>query len=252
LFSLCRLVIFLRIENKTDATNELIEKEFDAGNEVNIIINREIIQKKEHPYSECIEDLDNYKFSNSSIYNHITKVIKNTYKKHLCLKYLKNEEALNMLNCYLAWFPKLNNEIDICTSEQCSFCDAHFANYARSDICPLECTSSSYEVSYILKKYPSIARLNELRTKQEITSKFINPSNVSDEDIASSVVKLQIYYDKMSYRLLKEVPKVSELSLISNIGGTMGLFLGISLLTFIEILEISIIVISSFLNRRLS
>jgi hypothetical protein len=242
----------LRVENKTDATNELVENVFKAGDEVNVVVNREIIQKKEHPYSECIEDLDNYKFSNSSIYNHITKVLNNTYKKHECLKYLKNEEALKILNCYISWLPMLNNERDLCSSDQCLNCDAVFANYGRSDMCPLECTSSSYELTFVNMDYPSIARINELKKKKEITSKFMNPSNVSNEDIASSVVKLKIYYDKMSYRLLKEVPKVSELSLISNIGGTMGLFLGISLLTLIEILEISIIVISSFLNRRLA
>jgi hypothetical protein len=242
----------LRIENKTDVTNENIEKGFSAGNEVQIIINRQIIEKKQKPYSECIEDLDNYKFSNSSIYNHITKVNKIIYKKHDCLEYLKNEETLKICKCYVIWLPKLNEAAKVCSSDEYSNCTLPTANYARSDICPLECTTSSYEVSYTNKIYPTKNRINELKTKKEITSKFINPSNVSDEDIASSVVKIRIYYDKMSYRLLKEVPKVSELSLISNIGGTMGLFLGISLLTLIEILEISIIVISSFLNRRLA
>jgi hypothetical protein len=145
----------------------------------------------------------------------------------------------------------MNNETVIC-SEQCSNCNVHFANYSRPDICPLECTSSLYDVSYFSKKYPPITRLNDLKKNEVITSKFMNSSIVSDEDIVSSVVKLQIYYDKMSYRLLKEVPKVSELSLISNIGGTMGLFLGISLLTLLELLEILIVIISSFLNRRLT
>jgi hypothetical protein len=242
----------LRIENKTDVTSEYVEAGFNAGNEVNVIINREIIQKKQHPYSDCIQDLDNYKFSDSTIYNHITKVLKNTYKKQECLRYLKNEETLKICKCYLAWLPKLNNKTDICSSDQYSNCNLPFTNQTRADMCPLECTSSSYEVIYNEKDYPSKTRINELKRKKEITSKFMNSSIVSDEDIVSSVVKLQIYYDKMSYRLLKEVPKVSELSLISNIGGTMGLFLGISLLTLLELLEILIVIISSFLNRRLT
>jgi hypothetical protein len=49
--------------------------------------------------------------------------------------------------------------------------------------------------------------------------------------------------------LISEKAKTEPYNFISNIGGTLGLFLGISFLSFIEILEI-IYEIICFLNRK--
>jgi hypothetical protein len=49
-----------------------------------------------------------------------------------------------------------------------------------------------------------------------------------------------VYYEDLKYTLISQSPKTDTLSLISNIGGILGLLLGISFLSFIEILEIII------------
>ena len=38
--------------------------------------------------------------------------------------------------------------------------------------------------------------------------------------------------------MVEEVPNIDLLTLISNVGGTLGLFLGMSFLSFLEILEL--------------
>ena len=46
-----------------------------------------------------------------------------------------------------------------------------------------------------------------------------------------------VYYDSQRFIQYKEAPSMTGYNLLSNIGGTLGLFLGMSLLSFVEIIE---------------
>lgn len=62
--------------------------------------------------------------------------------------------------------------------------------------------------------------------------------NLTYEDIKKSILALNIYYDELKYTLVEEIKKIETFDLISNLGGIMGLFLGVSFVTFFEIFEI--------------
>ena len=64
------------------------------------------------------------------------------------------------------------------------------------------------------------------------------------------MVGFNIFYDSLSYKTIEESAKTGWIDLISNIGGTLGLFLGISLLSFGEILEILFLFLSSIWNKN--
>ena len=49
---------------------------------------------------------------------------------------------------------------------------------------------------------------------------------------------INIYYDLLEYTEIVEVEKTSLIDLFSSIGGTLGLFLGMSFLSIIEIFEL--------------
>ncbi|VDK85483.1 unnamed protein product [Cylicostephanus goldi] len=63
---------------------------------------------------------------------------------------------------------------------------------------------------------------------------------------------LEIYYEQMSYEVLRESESYSFVNLISDIGGQMGLWLGASVLTAIEILIFLISVVSIALGTHLN
>ena len=48
----------------------------------------------------------------------------------------------------------------------------------------------------------------------------------------------------------EEVEAISHGSLFSNIGGSFGLFIGFSLITFIELLEFVLRIVSTLMGRR--
>jgi hypothetical protein len=52
-----------------------------------------------------------------------------------------------------------------------------------------------------------------------------------------SFVRLNIYYDSLSYTHLSESPKIDFFSLIGFVGGILGLFLGVNVFSFCELIE---------------
>ncbi len=51
----------------------------------------------------------------------------------------------------------------------------------------------------------------------------------------------------LKYTEISEIPKTSPVDLLSSIGGSLGLFLGLSFLSFIQVLEI---VVEGFLLMK--
>ena len=58
------------------------------------------------------------------------------------------------------------------------------------------------------------------------------------EDMNKHYIVLYVYYKDLKYTLINDVPKTEIFNFISNIGGILGLFLGILFLSFIEVFEI--------------
>jgi hypothetical protein len=84
----------------------------------------------------------------------------------------------------------------------------------NQDYCPNECDSFSYNMKTTSHAFPV---LNDFMAKQFFS--------------------LTVYYDDLSYTLIEQLPKLQTYDLISKIGGTWGIFLGLSCVTLIEFIE---------------
>ncbi len=81
-------------------------------------------------------------------------------------------------------------------------------NAAKSCQCPYECDTVTYDAS-------------------------VNRQPYYDANIS----KLFLFYRQLKYESITQIPKTGFPELISAIGGTLGLFVGLRLLSFVEILE---------------
>jgi len=62
-----------------------------------------------------------------------------------------------------------------------------------------------------------------------------------DTNVArESFVRLNIYYESLSYTHLSESPKIDYFSLMGFIGGILGLFLGVNVISICELIEVFI------------
>ena len=113
----------------------------------------------------------------------------------------------------------------------------------------MECDSISYELSTSFSLFPSDSYGNYLlnnsirNSKTESISqnviKNLKAKNLSlEEYIQKSLISLNLFYEEFKYTSINEVPKFTLIDLIANLGGIMGLFLGMSFLSFGEVIVI--------------
>ena len=60
---------------------------------------------------------------------------------------------------------------------------------------------------------------------------------LSESYLQNSSVSIYAFYSDLKYTYISEKPKAETYDLVSTLGGTLGLFLGISFLSFMEIVE---------------
>ena len=102
-------------------------------------------------------------------------------------------------------------------------------------ICPQPC----YEILYPRQITKSIWPQNfQLKQLQEELSMFLNVSKdlITEGFIHKRLSKVSIYYKELTVQSISEVELVKVEDLLSGIGGLMGLFIGSSVLTLVEVL----------------
>ena len=116
-------------------------------------------------------------------------------------------------------------------------------------LCPLECnktilkTSSSSFIDLSGDFYYDF-----IKSKPSLLSDFVT-TPLTVESAKNSFTSMTFYYRTNSYKVTTESPSMDIVSLLANIGGTLGLFLGISLIQICELVEILVQMFS--LNKNI-
>ena len=117
--------------------------------------------------------------------------------------------------------------------------------------CPLECNISNYLTTYSLSSFPTDMHLNIFNSNQALLAKYnANRTYSSLNELAENLVKINIYYDKLTYTLIDEFETTTMPTLLSNIGGTLGLYLSVSVLSIVELIEVIIEFVTIQIRKR--
>ena len=102
----------------------------------------------------------------------------------------------------------------------------------KYDVCPLPCHEVKFDIKVQTEtKWPLE---NDLTAFRKMVSNMIE-SNVTDEYIYSNFGKVLIAYDTFDVVEYQEKPKYSTQKMLSDFGGLIGIYLGASLISMIEI-----------------
>ena len=83
-----------------------------------------------------------------------------------------------------------------------------------------------------------------------IQAKYASDLSKLDYDsLKRNLVQIWVSYSELGYDRYVEIAKTEVIDLVSNIGGTLGLFLGMSFLSIVEILDILLQIL--FYNRNM-
>jgi len=223
-----------------------------TGLETNIIINRVFIKKQPHPYNNCIKD-GSSSFDSELYRTIITKNI--TYTQSYCSNLCYQQEIIKRCGCYIKSFDKLNS-LNPCLNQSQLTCVTNLygkflENFSQicTPYCPLECDSMIFQITTSSTGYPSFQYATKyLMNNPLIQSKFPN-ENLTYDLIKQSVLTLNVFYGDLSYTEYNQRAKTILTDLISNIGGILGVYIGASFLSILEIFEVVVEVLIHSISK---
>ena len=201
-----------------------------TATETNFAIRRTFTTNLEYPYTSCRRDLIG-SVKDPSLVNYI---LNSGYKYRFydCWNLCYQQTLVNEIGCNDIGIGQINGTRPCVTQDDYLKTDEIFLKFLASDLttlydskCPFECDSFDFSITTTNGYFPSnyFVKLFQNKTPAEIKERYLS---------------LNIFYDTIKYTNIEVTPKTELVDLISNIGGTLGLFLGISWLSFIEIFEI--------------
>jgi hypothetical protein len=203
--------------------------------ETYVSIDRTSIQSLESPYSNCHNDwitsvrsdISNYFVSNNK-----------TYTRKDCLDYAIQREISLECGCKSTSLGDFENDIKYCDYRQqgCEIKVFSMFDDTKGLICSSECKSMKYNTKTMLNSYARTGDILENLKKLQ-NDPFFDGLDLTRFNENSSIYHLHFYYEEQYYTEISETAKYTWINLISNLGGSLGLFLGMSLLTFFEIFE---------------
>lgn len=108
--------------------------------------------------------------------------------------------------------------------------------------CPLECYETLYKTSATSFQLIGEHFKQFFQNNRILSSDFINRT-IDATSARESFVKLNIYYDSLSYTETTEAPQMDIISLLASIGGNLSLFLGLSVFSLFELIEVLLMIV---------
>jgi len=258
------------IYNHTTVYSDSDSVDVSVGQETDINLSKTIISKLKKPYSECEVDHELSTNTKYSEFYYIFNKTNHTYRQDDCMTLCYQMTLVKKCNC----FDFNVNFINLFELPPLKACGKHesecIEKIFRQDgvnyydtcrkMCPKECLSVDYKFEVSFSEYPSNTKLKRIIKKNQ----FLNKNN----DLKKMMLKVNIFFNKLSYQLVKESPSLNISTLFSNVGGTLGeykfnkinlclrlngskltgLFLGWSVLSIVEILELFLQILAVTFN----
>ncbi len=100
-------------------------------------------------------------------------------------------------------------------------------------LCPLECQSTSYRIIETEFKWSDFdasyfSNFINILDKNPNLDKKLDLKNLTAQQLSENMLGLVFYYDSLRYTQISQSPKTSLSVLVSNLGGSFGLFLDLS------------------------
>ena len=219
-----------------------------AGTALTLAVKRVIIDGLEEPYSKCdfVTTPSPDKF-NLTIYNLFVAANK-TYSQVNCLVVCYRQLALSICECFdnvLKPIPE-NTTVKYCSTESEFSCISDLYrqivlnkndSFHCLNSCPLECSSAYFTFTpfystFAKRSYAELLLRNRSEAVYGLVGRHLTP-----DEFRKNLVQVNIYYESMSYEYISQSPTTTWVTLLANVGGVLGLFIGMSLLSLVELIE---------------
>ena len=260
---------YLLIQNETDDPFGVERNPIflTTGLSVKLTISRKFYHQYPSPYSNCGVRNDNslaIDLPDRQIFDLLIES-NYSYTRKACLSLCAQVRTTQVCNCNsnrinykMANFTDCSLEIELNCAQQNVWNQIESLNAYCSKKCPLECSQLVYDVSFnygslSLQDYNYVSVVgmafwcyyNAIYRGQPVPSadwcKHFLTSSPYLGFFFKDVVQVAIGYESLAYIESQEEPKITGDYLLGQIGGHLNFFLGMSLLSVIEIFELAIL-----------
>jgi hypothetical protein len=242
-FDYGRFIILIHNHTQTPKTIYNKGHYISSGNYNYFIIKRIKDEKLEQPYNDCFKNVSKSEF-NQTIISYLAN--KNyAYNQKDCITICENLKynETNTCACYLE---SLDDDIlmqcyyktDNQTLRECvdTFMGSFNFSLCHLEYCPLECDSFEYDITFYIEPILSVGKISA--NIPDILIEKYSPEFKTYENVSKTFVSINVYYQDLKYTLISQQPKIELFGLISNLGGILGLFIGFSFISCLELIEI--------------
>ncbi|KAM7431426.1 hypothetical protein ABFA07_017989 [Porites harrisoni] len=183
-------------------------------------------------------------------------ITSNIYSSSRCLMECGEKKLMEICSCSLPTMllGETFSASKICSAQEIRDCILPNTGLVTSKNCdcPVECEQVLYSSSLSSAFFPSTHYWDSIY--QLLNDSSTNKTKVTitevQEAIRRRILKVNIFYEDMSTDITRIKPAYGIFDFASDIGGSMGLFLGCSFLTLCEFLDLLIMVCIKYFPRK--
>jgi len=195
-------------------TTAQINKYFVPGTNYDLIMEKTVETKLDYPFNNCWNRIN---LPDSLLVRQLS-VANITYRQVNCFEL-----------CFQDFVQKYALKHKISEDEARE--KEEVKNYDReencNDLCPLECESTQYKISE-----SKFSEYGEYFLPMILfVEKKLNITINSTERLNQNFIEMFIFFDSLKYVKISQTPKTTLSALVSNFGGSFGLFLDLSFLS---------------------
>ncbi|RUS74945.1 hypothetical protein EGW08_017300 [Elysia chlorotica] len=221
-----------------------------TGAHTNIGIRKTHIKRLPQPHGDCIKQVDSTN-TNKNLFSEKGF----SYSLHACLKSCFQESVYKECSCCDPSYPCISDALQLSTGIPASSGVIQYCNVTAPDtglcvgsvaerfadnslgcsqICPPSCEESTYSTTVSSGKWPTDRYFATVLHNQGVSDHIVELMQRAEY----SLLKLSVYFDSLIVEKVESQPAYSWNRLLGEIGGQLGLLLGFSILTAVEIIEL--------------
>ena len=228
------------------------------GTETYVSVNREFTNKLGIPYSNCLNDLSNPPNNYAeTLFSYFDSLNITYYDQDFCFTMCFQDKLINTCNCSDIVTPIIRDSTYCETTNELQCFNKFSDFFSKSDLnslceyaCPSQCKTIEYNLGLSTCAFPTLSYARNLQTSD--WGKF--PYDINDTELIQfcreGFLKVIVSYDNLYYTSVDEVPSMTLNDLLGNLGGQLGLFIGISFLSLVEIIELIVAICITIFNQR--
>ncbi|VDI22520.1 acid-sensing ion channel, other [Mytilus galloprovincialis] len=219
-----------------------------GGFETSLALKLTTIKRKGPPYGDCEDPVEYFK-------NHLVR-----YTTQGCIQTCWETHAAAHCGCMAGYLSSEihfytdhrlnvtedpNSTVTGCYTTEEKDCVAKLRpgflmSVSKYCTCPPPCVENVYTTSYSGAIWPHDTKLEELKNTSCATyenSTACRLHMITNSTPSSNFLKLHIYFEELNYEQIVEEPMYDITQVIADIGGSLGLCIGVSLLCVFEAVE---------------